>query len=195
MRYGSRAAAAAVALVVFMLGLVAVGGLVAGGSAGSGAIVSCSPAEPRWGDTVVVTYDPGEPKAVFALDDEAFLVYSQPPRHEPQRLKLEREGAVLVGRVAVEEGASFLSINIVGRRRHDRNAALGVMAFRPDGKPAPDAWRQKLLFDFSPETQGCTKFRHWQWCVLGSASQNPGQILMKWWNFLISRAIWRVCWR
>ena len=123
-----------------------------GAAAGAGAIVSYSPAEPRWGDTVVVTYDPGAPKAAFALDDEVFLVYGQPPRFAMRRLKLEREGDVLVGRVAVEDGAAFLRAYIVGRHRYDRNSALGVLVFRPDGTPARDAWHQKLLFDFSPET-------------------------------------------
>jgi peroxiredoxin len=142
-RFG--AALASVALFMIL-------GAASAAKSGAGAIVSCSPAEPRWGDTVVVTYDPAAPKAAFALDDEVFLVYGQPPRYAFRRLKLEREGDVLVGRVAVEDGAAFLRMNIVGRHRYDRNGALGVPVFRPDGRPARDAWRQKLLFDFSPET-------------------------------------------
>jgi peroxiredoxin len=137
---------------IFGLGLVTILGPVAAAAEGAGAVVLYSPAEPRWGDTVVVTYDPAAPKAAFALDDEVFLVYGQPPRFAMRRLKLEREGDVLVGRVAVEDGAAFLRAHIVGRHRYDRNGALGVLVFRPDGTPARDAWHQKLLFDFSPET-------------------------------------------
>ena len=139
-------------VLMLSLGIIFGGGLVVAATSGAGAIVSCSPAEPRWGDTVVVTYDPGAPKAAFALDDEVFLTFYLKPRHGIQRVKLEREGPVLVGRVAVEKGASFLMGFIVGRHRYDRNAALGVMAFRPDGTPAPGAWHQKLISDFSPET-------------------------------------------
>lgn len=139
---------AALASVAFFMTL----GAAAAADSGAGGIVSCSPAEPRWGDTVVVTYDPAAPKAAFALGDEVFLTFYLKPRHGIQRVKLEREGSVLVGRVAVEKGAAFLHGFVVGRHRYDRNAALGVMVFRPDGKPALDAWHQKLLFDFSPET-------------------------------------------
>ena len=120
--------------------------------AGADTIVSWSPAEPRWGDTLVVTYDPGAPKAAFALGDEVFLAFYLKPRHGIRTVRLEREGSVYIGRVAVEKGVSFLKGFIVGRHRHDRNADLGVMVFRPDGTPAPGAWHEKLISDFSPET-------------------------------------------
>jgi len=141
---------------VLILGLgifFALGSVVpAGELAGTGSIVSLSPVEPRWGDTVVVTYDPGAPKAAFALGDEVFLSFYLKPRHDIRTVRLEREGSVYVGRVAVEKGASFFQGFIVGRHRHDRNADLGVMVFRSDGTPAPGAWHQKLVSDFSPET-------------------------------------------
>ncbi len=140
--------------LIFGLGLVAIFGPVAAAAsaAGAGGLVSCSPAEPRWGDTVIITYDPAAPKAAFTLEDEVFLSFYLMPRHDIRTVRLEREGSVFVGRVAVEKGASFLKGFIVGRHRHDRSADLGVMVFRPDGTPARDAWHQKLLFDFSPET-------------------------------------------
>ena len=140
--------------LIFGLALVAIVAPVAAmvSAGGAGAIVSCSPAEPRWGDEVVVIYDPGAPKAAFALGDEVFLAFYLKPRHGIRTVRLECEGSVYVGRVAVEKGASFLMGFIVGRHRYDRNAALGVMVFRPDGTPAPGAWQQKLNSDFSPET-------------------------------------------
>jgi peroxiredoxin/tetratricopeptide (TPR) repeat protein len=141
-------------ILIFGLGIfLSLGPVAAAASAGGvGAIVSWSPAEPRWGDTLVVTYDPGAPKAAFALGDEVFLAFYLKPRHGIRTFRLEREGSFYVGRVAVEKGASFLKGFIVCRHRHDRNADLGVMVFRPDGTPAPGAWHEKLISDFSPET-------------------------------------------
>jgi thiol-disulfide isomerase/thioredoxin len=86
------------------------------------------------------------------VGDEFFLQYNLAPNEKLRTIRLEREGAVLRGRLAIEPGTGFVSAYFIGRHAWDLNAKVAVMVFGPDGKAASGAWQQKMIDDFSAET-------------------------------------------
>lgn len=115
-------------------------------------IITWAPEAPKWGETLVVTYDPKAPKAAFAIGDEVYLLCGLSPLDSVRVVKLEREGAVLRGRLTIEPGTGFVSAYVIGRYAWDMGARVGAMVFRPDGQAAPQAWQQNMLDGFSAET-------------------------------------------
>ena len=114
-----------------------------------------TPQQPKWGDSLEVTYNPGAPKAAFAPGDEVFAIYFFPPRDRKGWVRLEKKGDVLKGRIPIEKDTGYITVHFITREGWDRNAQLGIMVRRTDGQPARGAYRQEMLNSFSPEKDCC----------------------------------------
>jgi peroxiredoxin len=142
------------AVSVFALILTLTLGLIAAGSITKPAaeITTWTPQQPKWGESLEVTYDPGAPKAAFLPGDEVYAIYFFPPSDQKGWIRLEKEGDVLKGRIPIEKDAGYITVHFITREGWDRNAQLGIMVRRTDGQPARGAYRQEMLNAFSPET-------------------------------------------
>ncbi len=111
-----------------------------------------SPAQPKWGDTLELVYDPAAPNAAFALGDEVYAIYNVSPGSKQGWIKLEPRDGVLAGSLPIEQGAGYLTLYFITREGWDSKAGLGIMVNRKDGKPARGAYHQEMLSAFSPDS-------------------------------------------
>jgi len=108
------------------------------------------PAEPRWSQTITVTYDPGGKDAKFNLRDQVFVVmflyYADHPGHAWGRM--EKAGGVFRYQFVVEEPLDYITFHFVTPSSWDLGAALGIMINRADGVPVCGAYSQSMTQPF-----------------------------------------------
>ena len=121
-------------------------------SASNAPLLQWSPAQPKWGEPIEISYDPKAPKAAFGIGEEVFAIVGISPGDRMESVKLERSGDKLAGRLAVPKDAGFMTVYVISLEKWDTNAQGGIMIYGDDGQPARHAWRGKMLDEFSPDS-------------------------------------------
>ncbi|MBN2266544.1 MAG: TlpA family protein disulfide reductase [Candidatus Aminicenantes bacterium] len=111
-----------------------------------------SPAQPKRGEMVELTYDPGAPNAVFTVTDKIHAIYFFFPGGKKGHVQLEPKGDLLSASIPVAHGTGYISVYFITMEGWDRNAQLGIMVYGPDGKPARGANHQEMMMQFAPDT-------------------------------------------
>ncbi len=113
-------------------------------------ISKMTPEKPKWGDPVVLTYDPSAKGAKFLPGDEVFALYAftKPDAHETGWSRMERKDGVFRTDLRVPDGAGFLTVHFITMDGWDGQADTGGMINRRDGTAAEKAWHGKMLSDF-----------------------------------------------
>lgn len=105
------------------------------------------PAEPRWGDRLIVSYDPAaEGAALTAADDLHISIrVSYPGFTETSWARMKKSGAQFRCEVPVAENSYFLAIHfLTPNGGWDENAYTTAAVLRRDGKPARGANESRI---------------------------------------------------
>jgi len=110
-----------------------------------------TPENPKWGDTVTMTYDPAAKGAKFLPGDTVYACYDLKLLKSSMTgsVKMELKDGKFTCDITVPEGASFVYIDVITMDGWDTNAHLSSMIFRRDGVPAERAWMWKMAADSS----------------------------------------------
>jgi hypothetical protein len=128
-----------VALVLLVVAITA--------SATYGDVVTVEPTEPRWGQTITVTYDTRADGAIFLPTDDVRLVAFSYQREMARQIPcpVTRDGDRLVARLPIESGMSAMTLYFVSRHKYDQTNATSIMVNDADGTPAPGAHLQQMF--------------------------------------------------
>ena len=120
--------------------------------AGRAQIAKLTPEQPKWGDTIRVTYDPNAEGASFLPGDELYAVYhiSCEKGVDQKWLKMKKTGERFLSEIPIEEGMAFLSIYFITLENWDRKAILSAKIDRKEGVPARGA-NQQMMLSSSPD--------------------------------------------
>jgi peroxiredoxin len=112
-----------------------------------GQVVRLEPAQPRWGQTLTVTYDAKATGAKFSPADEVYVVIweSYPGHHRTARAKLQKDGNTFRYQLPISEPLAFFTFHFVTPSDWDAKASTGTMVYRPDGVPARGASQEMML--------------------------------------------------
>ncbi len=124
--------------------------LLSAGGMLSAQISKMTPEKPKWGDSVVLTYDPSAVGAKFLPGDEVFALYAftKPDSHESRWMRMERIDGLFRADLRIPDGAGFLTVYFITMDGWDGKADIGGMIYRRDGMAAEKAWHGKMLSDF-----------------------------------------------
>jgi peroxiredoxin len=119
-----------------------------------GQIAKMTPEQPKWGDTVRVTYDPAAEGAAFLPGDEVFAIFHirQEKGADQKWMKMEKTGEVFSCGIPISEGMGFLRVYFVNKEDWDQKATLSSMVYREDGLPARGA-NQEMMVQAAKEYQ------------------------------------------
>jgi thiol-disulfide isomerase/thioredoxin len=112
-------------------------------------IATVTPEQPKWGNTLQVTYDPSSPGAQFRLTDPvwaASTIYFEDYSARRLAAPMTSSGNRLRYEVVIPDGACLFKIEFVTPHDYDPKATATVVVFEPNGKPARDAYRH-LIWD------------------------------------------------
>jgi len=116
----------------------------------SAQISKMTPEKLKWGESVVLTYDPSMKGAKFLQGDDLFAFYTflSPDSYERGWLRMERKYGLFRADLRIPDGAGFLTVYFITMDGWDGEADLSGMIYRKDGVPAEKAWHGKMLSDF-----------------------------------------------
>ncbi len=111
-----------------------------------------SPAQPRWGQTVTITYDTEVAGAKFTTDDEIYvsLRLSFPGYGEITSARMTKTGKLFKAEFPIKENLSNIAAHFIapgGGSKDggwDETAFTTAMIYRPDGKPARGAYAGRI---------------------------------------------------
>lgn len=108
-------------------------------------ISRAEPSEPRWGDTIHVTYDTKASGAAFVAGDDVSVVVTENAYVASRTVSfgMKGEGAAFTAEVPVPDGTSFLTLSFVTRGAYDDKADIELPIRTRDGDFARGAWLQK----------------------------------------------------
>jgi hypothetical protein len=132
-------------LTLLLSAMVIACGLTLEASAANGP-ARLTPENPKWGDTVRVTYDPAVKGAKF-LPGDTIYCYQElefPKFSKKSWAKMEAKDGRFTSNIKIAEGSSFIYIFFITVDGWDQNADLRSMIFRRDGAPAEGAWTREL---------------------------------------------------
>ncbi|MFN0087068.1 MAG: redoxin domain-containing protein [Blastocatellia bacterium] len=105
------------------------------------------PAEPRWGQTLTVSYDPSARGAKLTAEDEIYVTarWTSPGGSEAVWARMVRQGALFQAELKVRENHSGVAIHFVTLQGGwDDAAYLTAAVLRPDGKPARGVFQERI---------------------------------------------------
>ena len=110
-----------------------------------------TPDNPKWGDTVTVTYDPAVKGAKFLPGDTVYVYYQLmfPEFSKNSWAKMDAKDGNFRWDLRIPEGACFVYMDFITMDSYDQNAVLRSMIFRKDGVPAEGAWLWRIAADYS----------------------------------------------
>ena len=110
-----------------------------------------TPNNPKWGDTVTVTYDPAVKGAKFLPGDTVYIYYQLmfPEFSKNSWAKMDAKDGTFRWDLRIPEGACFVYMDFITMDGYDQNAVLRSMIFRQDGVPAEGAWLWRIAADYS----------------------------------------------
>ena len=118
----------------------------------TGQIVEVTPENPKWGDTIRVTYNPAAEGAVFLESDIVFAVYNVYKKGEASQKSIQMEliGGVFSCDILVEKGNEFLTFYFITLEKMDRKASASILVLMEDGTP-PWGANHKMMMNSSKE--------------------------------------------
>ncbi len=119
---------------------------------GNAQIAKMTPEQPKWGDTILVTYDPKAEGAAFLPGDEVYAVLHiyMVDGVDERWIGLQKTGVVFSGEIPVEEGMAYLNIYFINIEKWDQKASLSTAVYREPGVPARGA-NQQMMISSSPD--------------------------------------------
>jgi peroxiredoxin len=110
-----------------------------------------TPENPKWSDTITVTYDPAVKGAKFLPGDTVYAYYDLKLLKSSQTgfMKMELKDGKFTCDIMIPEGASFIYVDVITMDGWDDRSHLNSMIFRRDGVPAERAWMWKMAADSS----------------------------------------------
>jgi peroxiredoxin len=110
-----------------------------------------TPDNPKWGDTVMVTYDPAVKGAKFLPGDTVYVYYQLmfPEFSKNSWAKMDAKDGTFRWDLRIPKGACFVYMDFITMDSYDQNAVLRSMIFRKDGVPAEGAWLWRIAADYS----------------------------------------------
>ena len=110
-----------------------------------------TPENPKWGDTVTVTYDPIVRDAKFQPGDTVYIYCTLkfPEFSKNGWAKMDAKDGTFKWDLRVPEGSCFIYMDFMTMDSLDQNAVLRSMIFRQDGVPAEGAWQSRIWTDAS----------------------------------------------
>jgi peroxiredoxin len=104
------------------------------------------PTEPRWAQTVTITYDPRAKGAKFNSRDKVFVVMSlfYGDHIKGTWGEMEKAGDIFRYQFPVKEDLAYITFNFVTPSSWDMEAMLGTMIYRSDGAPACGAYAKRM---------------------------------------------------
>jgi len=120
--------------------------------AGRAQIAKLTPEQPKWGDTIRVTYDPRAEGAAFLPGDDVYAIcHIYLENGVAQKwTKMEKTGDVFSCEIPVKEGMAYQNIYFITLENWDRKADLSAAICRKAGVLARGANQQKMISS-SPE--------------------------------------------
>jgi peroxiredoxin len=120
--------------------------------AGRGQIAKMTPEQPKWGDTIHITYDPKAEGAAFLPGDDVYAIcHIFLENGVAQKwIKMEKTGDVFSFENPVKEGMAYLNIYFITLENWDRKADLSTAVYRKAGVLARGA-NQQMMTSSSPE--------------------------------------------
>ena len=136
--------------------LLLLAGLFLLSQASQGQIAQITPEQPKWGDTIRVTYDPRAEGAALLPGDGVYAVFhiSMENGADQKWIKMKKTGGVFFGEIPVEEGMAYLNVYFISLENWDRKARISTMINREDGVPARRAHQNKIISSSSDEYMG-----------------------------------------
>lgn len=111
-------------------------------------IVTCDPLEPKWGDTLRVTYDPYHDEALLNPGEDVYISYALYKEGIPDSrwIRMDKTANVFSAEIPIEEGMSFISMYFISLEKWDRNAGMSSIVIKnTDGVPGRGAYHQSML--------------------------------------------------
>lgn len=110
-----------------------------------------TPDNPKWGDSVMVTYDPAVRGAKFLPGDTLYISYDLkfPESSKHGWAKMDAKDGAFRWDFRIPEEACFVYMDFITMDGFDQNAVLRSMIFRQDGVPAEGAWQWRIAADYS----------------------------------------------
>ncbi|MBN2414519.1 TlpA family protein disulfide reductase [bacterium] len=113
----------------------------------SAQVVTVSPEKPVQGETVTVGYDPGAVGAVLTAGEKVYCTYAffhEDLSNSVANAPIERSGDIYQATIDIPEGAAFLTLYFLTLESYDSGATRGISLWRPNGRPARGAFRQRM---------------------------------------------------
>jgi peroxiredoxin/tetratricopeptide (TPR) repeat protein len=124
-------------------------------------VTAINPAQPRWGQTLTITYDTAAAGAKFTTDDDVYVALrlSFPGHSENASARMTKTGKLFKVEFPIKESLANIAAHFIAPRGSndggwDEAAYTTAMIYRADGKPARGAYagrinarRYRELFD------------------------------------------------
>lgn len=109
-------------------------------------VAKFTPEKPKWGDAVVLTYDPTAKGAALLPGDEIYACWALTAAGSTEQgwARMEKKGGVFQSQVLIRNGAGFFSAYFLTMDSWDSHAFVGTKIYREDGIPAQDAWHYEM---------------------------------------------------
>lgn len=116
-------------------------------------IAKMMPEQPKWGDTIQVTYDPKAEGAAFLPGDEVYAILhiSLEEGATQKWIELRKTGELFIGEIPVEKSMAYLNIYFITREKWDQKTSLSAAVHREEGVLAQGA-NQQMMISSSPDT-------------------------------------------
>jgi peroxiredoxin len=110
-------------------------------------VAKINPEQPKWGDTIRVTYDPRAEGAAFLPGDDVYAVFQIPLESgvDQKWIKMNKIGEEFMGESPVEKGMAYLYIYFITLESWDRKALLSTKIYREEGVPARGANQHRMI--------------------------------------------------
>lgn len=111
-----------------------------------GQVTKIGPDEPRWGEILTVVYDPSAAGAKFSATDRVYVIAWLYFSDRTETVWAEMHGFrnVLMHKLNIEDGLSFVTFHFITMDDWDREAVVSEMIYRPTGVPCRGAYKQMM---------------------------------------------------
>src|SRR5262245_38529785 len=114
-------------------------------------VTAINPAQPRWGQTLTITYDTAAAGAKFTTDDDVYVALrlSFPGYSENASARMTKTGKLFKVEFPIKESLSNIAAHFIAPRGSndggwDEAAYTTAMIYRADGKPARGAYAGRI---------------------------------------------------
>lgn len=127
------------------IGILFLGLSLPGWLCGQAAVLS--PAQPKWGDTLRISYNPAAGSPALAPGDQIYAVYFAYFKDSSRQkwVGMEKDGQRLRAEIPIEKGMAFVTVYFLTLDTWDRKTSASTMVYRPDGMPAEGANQNAML--------------------------------------------------